>query len=490
MKNTLLFSLLGFLISYQSFAQNAPLTLDYVIEELVRQSPPARQAALTYENEILAYKNYQKEFLPAISFSLDPFNFNRSIKSLQSPSDGSYSYIEDYANSGSTGINIKQSVGFTGGAFNISSRLNMLSEFNENRYSFSTTIFNINYSQQLFGGYKNYKFQRTIQLSQKERSIKTYCKEIAEIQSYAASLFMDLYLLKIRQDVASCNIQIADTLLSIGESKYRNGTLTELSLLQLKLQQTNDRFEMERLKNEHKISLQKFISYLALPQQQYSISIEDTIIPETILYENLMSQIIENNPFFLTLKIKRAEAEQSLYNVKLSNQFNANISLSYGVNQYGTKLLDSYRKPSTQQAVAVGFQIPIFNWGINNNQYQIAKNNYENTLIDIEKEETDFYDNIKSILNDYNSNRELLFIAKQSLELAQKRYNLLIQNFDLGEISIIEITDAHKDVLVSLQTYCEKIQQVWTMYFQLQSLSLYDFINSQSLIEKLVKGVS
>lgn len=56
------------------------------------------------------------------------------------------------------------------------------------------------------------------------------------------------------------------------------------------------------------------------------------------------------------------------------------------------------------------------------------------------------------MINEY----ELLFISKQFLELTPKRYNLLTQNFHLGEISIMEITDAHRETLNSLQTYYEK----------------------------------
>ena len=118
----------------------------------------------------------------------------------------------------------------------------------------------------------------------------------------------------------------------------------------------------------------------------------------------------------------------------------------------------------------------------------MAKNNYQNTLIDLEKEKKIFYDNLKNEIDNFNSNRELLFISKQSLDLAQKQYNLLTRNFYLGEISIIEITNAHKEVLKALQVYCENIKQVWSSYFQLRSLSLYDFINSQSLIERLMQN--
>ena len=184
------------LIYFQLIDAQETLTLDLIIEKFTLVSPPARQAALLYENAILSYKNYRKGFLPTLTFSFDPLNFNRSIKALQDPANGDYSYINDYINNSSSGLNIRQAIGKTGGAFNINSRLNMLSEYKNDRYSFNTTIFNVSYSQPLFGGYKNYRFQKTIQETQKEQSIKAYCKEIVDIQFQAVSLFMNLYLLK------------------------------------------------------------------------------------------------------------------------------------------------------------------------------------------------------------------------------------------------------------------------------------------------------
>jgi len=81
-----------------------------VIERYALNSIEAQNAALDYKNQIFNDQNTRKEFLPTLSFSLSPLNFNRSIRSLQSPNDGSYSYVEDYSNSSSTGLSVSQKV--------------------------------------------------------------------------------------------------------------------------------------------------------------------------------------------------------------------------------------------------------------------------------------------------------------------------------------------------------------------------------------------
>lgn len=70
------------------------ITLDSLINYLSLESPSAKIEIFNYQNEILQFENYKKSLLPAVSFNLNPINFNRSLRLLQQPTDGSYSYLK------------------------------------------------------------------------------------------------------------------------------------------------------------------------------------------------------------------------------------------------------------------------------------------------------------------------------------------------------------------------------------------------------------
>ena len=159
------------------------LTLSDVINYYSLCSPMAKIECLNFQNEILEFANYKKGFLPAISFNVNPVNFNRSLKLLQSPVDGSYSYVDDYSNTSSAGFAISQKIGLTGGNINIGTDLSFLNEFSTNRKSFSTTPFYVNYSQNLWGGRKLYLLEKRIMNIKNTVSVKKYCSKLAEIQS-------------------------------------------------------------------------------------------------------------------------------------------------------------------------------------------------------------------------------------------------------------------------------------------------------------------
>jgi hypothetical protein len=118
-------------------------SLHEVIDNLSLHSSAAQIEKLNYQNEILQFENYKKSYLPALSLNFNPVNFNRSLRVLQQPSDGSYSYVEDYSNNSSAGVSIRQKIGITGGDLNIGSNINYLNEFSLKRNSLIRLLFSL-----------------------------------------------------------------------------------------------------------------------------------------------------------------------------------------------------------------------------------------------------------------------------------------------------------------------------------------------------------
>lgn len=135
---------------------SSDLSLNNVVNILALESTQARIKKLNFKNKLLQYDNYKKGFLPSVSFNLSPFSFNRSLKLLQHPNDGSYTYVDDYTNNSSAGVTVSQKIGLTGGSFTFGSNINYLREFGTNRNSFNTTPYTIGYSQKILGANKTY----------------------------------------------------------------------------------------------------------------------------------------------------------------------------------------------------------------------------------------------------------------------------------------------------------------------------------------------
>jgi outer membrane protein TolC len=473
----------------ETYGKTLEISLKKILAEYCFASPEAIKAKLNYENANYYYENYKKGFLPSVSFSVSPASFNRSYRVLQNPADGSYAYVEDFSNNSSAGVSVSQKLGITGGSFNVGSNVNMLNEFYNKKRSFSTHPFSIGYSQKLFGGsVADYRFTKNIEQKKNIKAAKDYCNSITDIQREATWLYMNLITVKVAMDIATKNEAISDTLLRAGTVKYGHGRMAENEYLQMKIQAVNDRFTSENYKKEYEICLRRLLDYFGIPDdyENYTVDTPNFDLPAFLNFETVMEYAEKNNPFALGQEIKRIEAERQIHNAKYQNRFTSNISFNLGTNQYAPVFREAYKNMAQQQSLTVGLQIPVFQWGVNRNSFKIAQNNYEISLMEIDREYVRFYNDLKEQVNNYNYNVNLMTIAKSSFELAMKQYEVSVSKFDLGKLSIYELGITQKELFASMNRYYTAMKEVWDGYYGLRHLTLFDFVENKELTETLL----
>lgn len=448
----------------------------------------AQKIKLAHENTLLGFENYKKGFLPSVSFSLNPVSFNRSLRLMQRPDDGSYSHVADYSNSSNAGITIQQKIGITGGVLSMNTNLSVLTEFSTQRNSFSTTPLSVNYSQQLVGGYYTYKKMRDMQRIKVINSAKQYCSDMADMQTQALNLFLELFLADITRKLALRNISISDTLLVAGKVLWQNGYFTEYEYKQVELQANNNQYVYENALKEYWKSLRQLWAFLGDKEGNDSVDVitPEFSLPLSVDYDIAEKYAQKNSPFALSQETKRMEAEQALFNAKLSNRFNGSVNLNYGLNQYADRFSDAYRSPDYSQGVAIGFQIPIFQWGISRNKIRMAKNVYRNSMLELEEARIEFENGLKDEISAYNHDVKLYFLSERSYHLSGEQYKMLSRKFQLGKVSVYELTSAQQELYESMKKYYYSIRSVWNSFFALRKVTLYDFRKQAELMDVLL----
>ena len=163
-----------------------------------------------------------------------------------------------------------------------------------------------------------------------------------------------------------------------------------------------------------------------------------------------------------------------------------NISLNYGVNKYADTFIEAYRNVNTRQSIVVGFQIPVFQWGINRNRLRIAQNSYETSKIERERRLREFENEIREAINNYNHSVKLWQTAERAYQLSQEQSAMLVRKFSLGKVSAYELTSAQDQQNSALQRYYSAIRDTYDSYFTLRTMALYDFKRNVELEEILV----
>ena len=471
----ILSTILFFNSLFAAQSQVTKLTIDKVIDSLSLISPKAELENLNYQNELLFFENYKKSLLPALFINFNPINFNRSYRVLQQPDDGSYTYVEDYSNNSSLGASIRQKVAFTGGELTINSNLNYLNEFSRKRNSFSTTPFTIGYSQQLFGGGKLHRLENDIEYEKNIVAIKQYCSNIAQIQHEALNFLMNALLNKMERALSLQNKLNNDTLLHIAEMKLRNGNITEYDFKQMELQFLNTQYAYEDATKKYVESRQRLMTFLGINDDSIDIDMPVFELPLSIDTHLVTTYVKKNNPFFKQHEIQKLEAEKSLFSTKLSNRLNGTINLNYGINQYAETFIDAYRHGNQRQSLIVGFQIPVFQWGVNKNRIRIAENNHKVSSLTIQNKILEFENDIREKINTYNQSVKLWFTSEKAYKLSQEQYRMQVQKFTLGKVSVYELTTALNDQNEAMQRYYRAIRDSFDSYFSLRRMALYDF---------------
>lgn len=479
---------IGLLASSISVYAGHVVSLQEAIEVYVYNTRYIQEKRLAYENSLLEYDNFKKSLLPSVSLNLAPVSFNRSMRLLQNYTNGEYSYVEEFSNTSSGDLSISQKIAATGGMFSIGSSLIYLREFTSDNNSFCTSPISFSYSQSLFGGRRNYLFERSISRLKHDMALKNYCASVSTEQQKILTLYLNAYSCKVDIDFYTQAVNIGDSLLMHAKIRKESGKITEYEYNQIELQQLNNKMELEKSRYAYKSAILQLGNELFIQNIELE-SLSAANLPIRIEEANALELISKNNPTYLNLELSRLNAEYTLYQKKLNNGFNANISLSYSLNQYAKTLQEAYRHLDQRQSVSITLSIPIFQWGINRNMAKMAENDYQSVLLEQETSLEKFKEEIHENIFNYNMSKELADVAYRKYELSGQQFSFAATKYRVGKIAAIEFSYANKEYLEAKQSYLSVLKSLFVNYYKIRHLALYDFIESKDMIE-IIKNAS
>lgn len=458
------------------------LSLNDAINKYLYNTIYVRSKRLALQNSLLEYENYKKSLLPALSLSLTPVSFDHSMRLLQNYNTGEYTNVEEFANTTSGGISISQRIAATGGVVTVGSGLSFLHEFSNNNNSFSTSPMYLSYSQALFGGGKNMSFERAISKLKNDMALKDFCTSVSTEQQRILGLYLNAYSYKVDIDFYSHATCMGDSLLMHARIRKDAGKITEYEYNLVEMQQLDNRIELEKSQYAYAASIRLLEKELLVHDIELK-NLSVTNFPEHIEESDVVRLVNQNNPTYQRLELERLSAEYRLHQKKTDNRFNANISLSYGLNQYAKSFADAYRHPDQRQSASVTLSIPVFQWGINRNKLKMARNEYEMALQEQEYAISNFKEEIHNYVIDYNMSKGLTDVAEQKYKLSAQQYSLASLRFKVGKIAAIELSNAHKDYLQAKQYYLSVMRDLFENYYRIRHLSLYDFAEGKDLLD-------
>jgi outer membrane protein len=460
------------------------LTFEEVIKLSEEQSPNALIAKHRFRSSYWQYRSYQAQFLPSLTLRGSAPNYSDGFDKVYDSNTNQYTYVAKNTISSSGTLSLSQAVGFSGTTISLQSAINHLFDFGSTALlprQYNITPISINITQPI-RQYNTLRWQKKIEPVKYEAAKKLYLANIEGVHENAVMNFFSLALAQINKQIAEMNYSNADTLYRIAKGRYQLGTIAEDELLQMQLSYLNSetaRKQADMNLRDREIRLRSFLGY------NENVRIE-LIIPSNIpdLQVNMQEVLdlaMKNNPDLITQQINVLNAQSSVAQARASMGLNASLNASLGMSQRGPDFANTLQNPNQSQTVNISFILPILDWGRGRGNYKMAQSSLELTQVTAKQALTDFQQNLFLDVEQFNLQKNQVEIAAKSDTVAMKRYEVTKQRFLIGKIAVLDLNDADTRKDQNKRAYVQSLQDYWNYFYNIRSLTLFDFINKKPL---------
>ena len=461
------------------------LTLQDAIAMAQRQGPAAQMARSA--RDAARYRNdaFNSRLLPQLLLSGDAANYNHGINPIVLP-DGSTQFIGQAQNQSSFNLGFSQRIPLTGGQVSVSEEVSRVDQFgNLNNRSWQTSHV-VSLQQDLFKP-RNVVWDERAQSLGASVAERAYLEAREDVAASTADAFFNLYAQQITLGNATANVAVNDTLYTLNKGRYEVGKIGENDLLKSELALLRARAAVEdaRLARDRaEAALRRTIAY---PEgQPLTIVAPDSIPNVDVDPEVAVKEALRNSSTMEQGTLDDVQSKRLLNQAKLQNRFNASIRATFGFNQTASAFNEAYQSPLGRQALSVGINLPMMQWGAGHADVQAAvaddkrvtTNNRMRT--DALVEEARF-----SALQLQQAQRNVVLAAKADT-VSAKQFEVARNRYIVSKISNTDLYNAQSDKDNSIVLHVQALRNYWTAYYHLRRVTLYDFVAKRGMAD--VKG--
>jgi len=482
-----LFALAGFSAGAKEAATRL-ITLEEAIITARVQSVDAAVALNELKTAYWSYRTYRADLLPEMNFNATLPSYRKSYSAYQQD-DGSYTFVRNNNLQMSGEISIDQNIWLTGGKLSLNTSIDFLRQLDGHKYNrFMSVPVALTLSQPIFG-VNRIKWDRKIEPVRYEEAKARFLSATEDVAISTIDNFFNLLLAKENVSIARQNLDNAAKLYEVAKAKRAMGQISENDLLQLELNKLNAQSSMTNCESDYQAAMFKLRSFLDLDE---SVNLEPVVpedIPDALItYSDVIEKAHANNYFTKNIRRRQLEAEYSVAKAK-GNRREITMFAQIGYTGTSDEFRSAYDKLKDNQVLEVGFKIPILDWGKRRGAVKVAESNRDVVKSRLRKEQMDFDQDLFVLVERFNNQQRQLEISLRADTIAQKRYDTNVETFMIGKISTLDLNDSQVSKDESRQAYINQLYRYWYYYYQLRSLTLWDFSRNTGIeadIEKIV----
>lgn len=477
--------LLALILPAAASAQAAQtLTLQDAIRMAQQQGPSAQIARSTRDAAKWRDDAFNARLLPQLFLTGNAANLNHGINPITLP-DGSTQFVGQSQNQSSLSLGFSQQIPLTGGTVSIGSQVSRIDQFGSNNSQFyQTSPVVVSLQQDLFKP-RAIVWDKRLQSLNAVVAERGYLEAREDVAGMTADAFFNLYSQQMTLANAAFNVAVNDTLYTLNKGRYEVGKIGENDLLKselalLRARAAVDDARLNRARAE--AALRRIIAYPA--GQPLTIVTPDSIPTIDADPELAVAEALKNSSSTRQNELDDVATKRGIAYARASNRFNASVLASVGFNQTASAFGQSYQSPLGKQALTVGLNFPMLQWGAGHADLEAARANDERVGAnnrmrrDALMEEARF-----SALALQQAQRNVLISAKADT-VAGKQFEVARNRYIIGKIAndALYLAQGEKDAAVLANV--QALRNYWMSYYHLRRITVYDFARKAELTDE------
>lgn len=462
------------------------ITLDEAVLMARSRSVDAAVALNTLRTSYWSYRTYRADLLPELSLNATVPSYRKSYSAYQLD-NGSYTFVRNNFLQMTGELTMKQNIWLTGGSISLTTSLDWMRQLDSGAYNrFMSVPVALTLNQPIFG-VNNMKWNRRIEPLRYEEAKAEFFSASEEVALSAVTHFFNLLMAKENLGIARQNYDNSKKLHEVAIAKREMGQISKNDLLQLELNLLNAESSLTDSESNFRGAMFALKAFLDIDDDEtLEPIVPSSVDGDDLSYSDVLDKALTNNSFSKEIRRRQLEADYNVAKAK-GNMRQINLFAQIGYTGTADNTADAYRHLKDNQVVEVGFSIPLLDWGKRRGQVKVAENNRKVIESSIRKEQMEFNQEIFLLVERYNNQRQQLALAQRADTIAETRYNTNLETFMVGKISTLDLNDSQLSKDQNHQDMVNQLYLYWNYYYQIRSLTLWDFSKNAPIDEDIEK---
>lgn len=462
--------------------QSVKLDLERTFQLATDSSLTADRYRSVFQEAHYAWLSWMAGRKPQIGLSTTPLQYEQFMVQRYISNTDNDEYREQKRLLSSVNLQAQQVMERWGGSFYASTGLSYLGNYGDyDQHQFAAVPVRVGYKQELLG-YNPYRWSRQTEPMRLTVAQQQMNYSVEQTGVEAVKRFFTLAVAQEQLRMAQEQLQTSDTILAIGERRFRIASISKAELEILTLQRSLATTSLKSAQLSHQKAVKSLAVWLGMDELTQLELIVPSILPRlNVTVGDAIDQATQHNPNYLSMELKELEARRDADQLKRKKGLNASIDASVGLNQVADRFEYAYRRPLVQNQVTVNLTVPISDHGKSRNAWLAAQSKVETAARQRQEQRRDTELDVAQTVAEVNQRQSMVDDSRHSLQIAEDAYTAMLQRFVRGQATVNDLSLAQQYWLDARRSQIAALQDFWISYYHLRQLTLYDFLKHQPI---------